>query len=212
MSSFDSFFSSYCRKPPRGYSGTAIFTKKDVCVPVKAEEGLGGTLQVQQKVPPEDRVGSYPSLPALDLSPADVTELDLEGRTTIVDLRLFVLINLYCPNQTNEARLIYKESFNALLAARVDALVADGRDVVVVGDINICAQAIDHAEPEKRAADHGLDSFEDHPSRKWFNRWLGREEGVKGTLVDVTRRYHPDRKKMFTCGSPTHRRLAHSLM
>jgi len=195
LPSFDAFFSSYCRKPPRGYSGTSIFTKKSTCVPIAAEEGLSGLLQQKMKIPESEQVGNYPAPSALSLSPSETKDLDLEGRATIVDLRLFVLINLYCPNQTNEARLVFKDNFNALLEARVSELIKTGRQVVVVGDINVCSQPIDHCEPEKRAKDHGLENFEDHPSRTWFNRWIGED----GPLTDVTRKFHPDRKYMYTC-------------
>lgn len=195
LPSFDAFFSSYCRKPPKGYSGTAIFTKKSTCVPVAAEEGLSGLLQEQLEIPVEDQVGSYPEPSSLSLDRQGTRDLDLEGRATIVDLRLFVLINLYCPNQTNEERLVFKDNFNRLLEARIDELIRAGREVIVVGDINICSQPIDHADPMKRAKDHGLDNFEDHPSRVWFNKLIGES----GPLTDTTRMFHPNRKGMYTC-------------
>lgn len=204
LQNYDSFFSSYSRKPPKGYSGTAIFTKKSVCIPVKAEEGLTGIIQADnaKTIPKSHNVGSYPPpsvLSSLDIDTSELRDLDIEGRTAIVDLGLFVLINLYCPNQTNDDRLIFKMAFNAMVEARVDALIQAGRQVMVVGDMNICSQEIDHCEPSKHEGDFG-----DTPPRRWFNRWIS-HQNLGGTMVDVCRVLHPKRKFMYT------RKLALSL-
>lgn len=41
----------------------------------------------------------------------------------------------YCPNLTNEERQQFKDDFNRLVDARVRALVMQGREVIVVGDL-----------------------------------------------------------------------------
>lgn len=92
-SGYDSFFSFYRRTPPKGIHGTAIFTKRAACVPLKAEEGLGATL-LPSTLAPADRIGGYPQSSEVDLSVADMKDLDLEGRTTVCDFGMFVIINL----------------------------------------------------------------------------------------------------------------------
>ena len=204
MPGFDAFFSSYRRPPARGYSGTAVYTRRADCVPAKAEEGLSGIkLDPKAVIAESDRVGAYPSPTALDLSLPELRDLDLEGRATVVDFGLFVLINLYCPNQTNEVRLEFKIQFNALVEARTRALIAAGREVIVLGDINICATSCDHYQPKKRAQDDNLDDFEDHHPRRWLRDLT---VGPSAILIDTCRHFFPTREKMFTCASGGARR------
>ncbi|GJN92091.1 hypothetical protein Rhopal_005120-T1 [Rhodotorula paludigena] len=193
MDAYDSFFSFY-RRSVKGVHGTAIFTKRSVTVPVKAEEGIGSSL-VPSSMAVEERIGGYPLSSDADLDYNTMKDLDSEGRTTVVDCGLFVLINLYCPNETNSDRLVYKNNFNTMVDRRVRGLIRAGRQVIVVGDLNICASDLDTAEPDQRARDQGLESFTDHPPRAWLSQFTGPD----GPMIDITRRLHPDRKGMFTC-------------
>lgn len=103
---------------------------------------------------------------------------------------LFVLFNLYCPNETNDSRLPYKLNYLHTLSARVRRLVAQGRQVIVVGDLNVCAEPIDNGEGgiQRVAEEHYA-----HPARRWLREWLA--VGMR----DVTRERWPGRKGMFTC-------------
>lgn len=92
MDAYDSFFSFY-RRSVKGVHGTAIFTKRSVTVPVKAEEGIGSSL-VLSSMAVEERIGGYPLSSDADLDYNTMKDLDSEGRTTVVDCGLFVLINL----------------------------------------------------------------------------------------------------------------------
>jgi AP endonuclease-2 len=92
MTAFDSFFSFY-RRSIKGIHGTAIFTKRSSVIPVKAEEGIGSGL-VPATVKAEERIGGYPMCSEVDLEYGAMKELDAEGRTTVVDCGMFVLINL----------------------------------------------------------------------------------------------------------------------
>ncbi|BGP36335.1 Class II abasic (AP) endonuclease [Rhodotorula kratochvilovae] len=193
MDAYDSFFSFY-RKSVKGVHGTAIFTKRDVVVPVKAEEGIGSAL-LPATMPVEERIGGYPLSSEADLDYNTMKDLDGEGRTTVIDTGMFVLINLYCPNETNSDRLVFKNNFNTMVDRRVRGLIRAGREVIVVGDLNICASDLDTAEPDQRARDQGLERFTDHPPRAWLSEFTG-ENGV---MIDITRRLHPERRGMFTC-------------
>ena len=120
--SYDSFFSFPISKG--GYSGTAVYTKKSTVTPLKAEEGLSGTLTsgLKPALSEEERISaSYPDAheivsveDELTNTHNDLSELDKEGRALILDFGLFVLFNLYCPNETSDARLPYKMNFNSL--------------------------------------------------------------------------------------------------
>lgn len=193
MENYDSFF-SFFRKKVHGIHGTAIFTKKDVVVPMKAEEGIGSAL-LPANLTASERIGGYPMSSDVDLDYTRMKELDSEGRTTIIDTGMFVLINLYCPNESSDVRLVFKNEFNALVDRRVRNLIKEGRQVIVVGDLNICASDLDTAEPDERAQKQGLEQFTDHPPRAWLKEFTG----PNGPMVDTTRAQHPDRKGMFTC-------------
>ena len=196
LPSYDSFFSSYSRKPERGYSGTCIFTKRAKCVPVQAEEGISGLLPLDRRPEPsaDELIGGTLSSETIALNMQDVRTIDLEGRTTMVDLGLFVLINCYFPNETNEDRLDFKLAFNSMFEARVLALIRAGREVIALGDVNIAAQPIDHCDPVRRASESTYGGYEHHPARKWFNEFTGE----RGSMVDLARHFHPTKKSMFT--------------
>jgi AP endonuclease-2 len=196
-STYDSFFSFPTNKV--GYSGVGVYTHSQRARPLKAEEGLTGS--IHPTAPPwnaeQERISSaYPRAYDLDLfpdeegnTPNNLNILDDEGRALTLDFGLFVLINTYCPNETSDARLPYKMNYHLLLQSRVDQLIKEGREVIVLGDLNICAQPLDHADGHLESV---REKFWEHPARKWSKAWFG-EEGV---LVDVVRRFWPDRKAM----------------
>ncbi|KZV98785.1 DNase I-like protein [Exidia glandulosa HHB12029] len=196
--SYDSFFSFPIQKG--GYSGVAVYTKRADAVPLKAEEGLSARLQPKPPLTNEEQVsGRYPDIDDFDLMPnddgsvpQDVFELDAEGRALVLDFGLFVLINLYCPAETSEARTPFKMNFHRLLGERVRILRAEGREVMIVGDINICSAPIDHCDftvPSTHS------TFYERAPRVWMQQLLQ----PHGEFVDVHRRFWPDRKGMYTC-------------
>ncbi|KAF8511811.1 DNase I-like protein [Hysterangium stoloniferum] len=198
-SQYDSFFSFPAMKG--GYSGVAVYTKRETVAPSKAEEGLTGKLQPKTPFSPSERISTtYPQVHDIDLFanedgtvPSDLTELDMEGRALVLDFRLFVLINVYCPAETSETRLPYKMNFHLLLQERVRRLIHDeGREVIVIGDINVTAAPIDHCDgnlPSQQA------DFWGRPPRAWLRNWLV----PLGPMMDVIRDEWPDRKGMYTC-------------
>ncbi|EIN09638.1 DNase I-like protein [Punctularia strigosozonata HHB-11173 SS5] len=194
---YDAFLSYPVSKG--GYSGVGVFTNSENAMPLKAEEGLSGTLPGNTQLAPEDRISaSKPSADDMTLypdeegnTPSDLIGLDSEGRALMVDFGLFVLINVYCPNETSDARLPFKMNYHLMLEERVRELVGEGREVMVVGDMNICATPLDHCDghlPSNAA------TFWDHPARAWFHNWLD----PNGLMIDVLRRFWPERKGMYT--------------
>ncbi|THH32046.1 hypothetical protein EUX98_g2152 [Antrodiella citrinella] len=142
---------------------------------------------------------SYPSIDDIDAYPdeegnvpASFDALDAEGRGLVVDFGLFVLINVYCPNETSDARTSFKMNYHLLVEERVKQLMREGREVIVLGDMNICATPMDHCDGHLPS---NTSNFWEHPARAWFHKWLD----PLGPMTDVVRTYWPDRKGLYTC-------------
>nr|CDI51540.1 related to APN2-AP endonuclease, exonuclease III homolog [Melanopsichium pennsylvanicum 4] len=196
LPSYNTFFNFH---PTKGYSGTVTYVRKAVSIPLKAEQGITGRL-------PATNVSSNPSIhnEPIGCVPADTRDdvepkiwdaLDQEGRCVVLDLGLFVLFNVYCPNETGPERLEYKMTYYQCLAERAYRLIAAGREVMIVGDMNIIRDPIDHCDPEQSMKEHGWDHFHQHPARSWFKSFLK----PQGKFHDVGREFHPDRNRMYTC-------------
>lgn len=78
-----------------------------------------------------------------------------------------------------------------MLTERVYAFIAAGREVMLVGDMNVVASVHDHCEGTLVPQDR----FHAHPARQWFRDLLT----PSGPLHDTTRHFHPHREKMYTC-------------
>ncbi|KAF7717262.1 AP endonuclease 1 [Penicillium ucsense] len=184
----------------KGYSGVVIYTRNETCAPIRAEEGILGTLcppnsTIPYRDLPEDRqIGGYPTFDQLrvpatvdsedqdgesDLGkapeePIDPAVLDSEGRCVVLEFQAFVLIGVYCPANRDESRDMFRLSFLNALDARVRNLVAMGKRVFVTGDINIAKQAIDsaHALEAIRKNTATEDEYVSTQSRRLFNQLL----------------------------------------
>lgn len=197
-SKYGSFFSFPAAKG--GYSGVVVYTRADSATPLKAEEGLSGRLQPKVPLTTEEQISThYPSVHDIDAFPdeegkipVNFEALDSEGRGLVLDFGLFVLINVYCPNETSDARTSFKMNYHLMLEERVRILVQEGREVIVLGDMNICATPADHCDGHLPS---NASTFWEHPARAWFHRWLH----PQGSMIDVVRTYWPNRKGMFTC-------------
>ena len=216
---YTSFFSFPTKKA--GYSGVAIYAK-DQYTPRKVEDHLCGLANAAAS--DADRISptlsSYPMHRSVDLDlgiddgPIDFKSLDAEGRTLVADFGLFVLINVYCPNDGSETqeRMKYKMDFHRMLSARVRGLIEEGREVILVGDLNAVSDVGDHCEgaltvrkiideARKEGQEIGEQEAEEMfydamPARRWLRDSLV-EHG--GPLVDVCKRFWPERKGMYTC-------------
>lgn len=195
---FHAFFSFPVNKG--GYSGVAVYADSRTVAPLKAEEGLSGVIQPKAPLTTDERIShSYPSAHEMELmpddnhkAPSDLIALDAEGRALVLDFGLFVLINVYCPNETSDARLPFKMNYHFMLQERVNKLIGEGREVIVVGDVNICAAPLDHCDGHFAS---NAATFHDHPARAWFHNWLT----PNGSMTDVVRSFWPDRRGMYTC-------------
>ncbi|KKK24917.1 hypothetical protein ARAM_000121 [Aspergillus rambellii] len=197
------------------YSGVVIYTRNATCAPIRAEEGLTGTLCPPNSsvsfrdLPGDQQIGGYPTLEQLSLPEVDAAVLDSEGRCVILEFPAFVLLGVYCPANRDETRDNFRHSFLDLLDARVRNLVAMGKRVFVTGDLNISTGMIDsaHASENIRKGSLTEDEYISAPARRFFNHLLSggkvvgeRDEGrEQPVLHDICRSFHPDRRAMYTC-------------
>ncbi|KAG0051295.1 Class II abasic (AP) endonuclease [Gryganskiella cystojenkinii] len=126
---------------------------------------------------------------------ARLQELDSEGRGLVLDFGFFVLFNLYCPNETDETRLPFKMDYYHLLEARVRGLIQEGREVMILGDMNVIPTELDHCDPEKWKKECGCDDFTNTQPRRWFNAFLA----PGGPMTDLYRVFHEGERGAFTC-------------
>ncbi|KAF8944238.1 Class II abasic (AP) endonuclease [Haplosporangium gracile] len=96
-------------------------------------------------------------------------ELDNEGRGLILDFGFFVLFNLYCPNETDDQRRPFKMAYYRLLEARVRDLIARGKQVIVMGDMNVIPTELDHCDPERWKKESGESEFGNTEPRRPSN-------------------------------------------
>ncbi|KAF9353838.1 Class II abasic (AP) endonuclease [Mortierella sp. NVP85] len=213
---YDSYWSFHRTKS--GYSGVVIYIKDHIKI-VAAEEGISGVLSGNNSIQSRSSssrsstpgassssrtdsnrkpVGGYPSPREGGDEAAALTryqELDSEGRGIMLDFGFFVLFNLYCPNETDETRLPFKMDYYHLLEARVRELIKEGREVIVVGDMNVIPTELDHCDPAKWKKDAGEEDFTNTLPRRWFNGFLA----PVGPLTDLYRVFHKDEPGAFTC-------------
>ncbi|KAL8118125.1 DNA-(apurinic or apyrimidinic site) endonuclease 2 isoform X1 [Apium graveolens] len=194
---YESFFS--CTRARIGYSGVATFCRVksafssgEVALPVDAEEGFTGLLENSRGF--GDRKDDCCSIVEglEEFSKDELLKVDSEGRCIITDHGHFVLFNIYgpCADPDDVERIQFKHNFFKILKKRWDALLGQGRRLIVVGDINIAPATIDRCDAKP--------DFEKNKFREWF-RSLLIENG--GPFTDVFRAKHPERKEAYTCWS-----------
>lgn len=109
-----------------------------------------------------------------------------EGRTIIMEYPDFTLFNIYFPNgQKDDERLQFKMDFYDCFLKDVNALVAQGKKVIVCGDVNTAHREIDLKNPKSNAKRSGFLPME----REWMDKFFA--EGY----VDTFRYLHPEEIK-----------------
>lgn len=123
-------------------------------------------------------------------------EFDSEGRTLIADYGDFVLYNIYYPNGTRGAdRVAYKLAFYEFFQQHAMEAVAQGRHVVVCGDVNTAHHPIDLARPKANEKTSGFLPEE----RAWMDRF------VAAGFLDTFRLFHPTTPERYTWWDQTSR-------
>ncbi|KAI8926796.1 Endonuclease/exonuclease/phosphatase [Entophlyctis helioformis] len=197
---FHAFFSF--SKKRQGYSGVVTYVRSHLAV-VDAEEGFSGLWRIPS--PSTAINGSTSSTNNSSdtiheclrdhFSLSEMQDLDSEGRLVVTDHGQFVLINAYFPNDASEERLAFKMRFHKAVRLRIDALLNQGRQVVLVGDLNVIHRPIDHCDPARSMRDLGIADFQATPARQWLDALLA----PRGPLTDTFRHRHPTAEKAFSC-------------
>lgn len=197
-----------------------IYTRQSRCAPIRAEEGLTGTLRGSNsntafcELPEEQQIGGYPSQLQMVNAPgapdiaADFDTLDCEGRVVILEFPAFVLFGVYAPASRDETRVAYRAGFFNLLDARIRNLVKLGKRVVLTGDLNVSKEPLDVAniEADLRKSGTTVEEYFGTATRRMFNHLViggtvsdGKDEGrEEHVLWDVCRSFHPEREGMYT--------------
>jgi len=98
-----------------------------------------------------------------------VERFDIEGRTIVAHYPEFVLFNIYFPNgKASKERLAYKMDFYEELTRIAKGLLAEGKNVIVCGDVNTAHREIDLARPKENEKVSGFLPEE----RDWIDRFL----------------------------------------
>ncbi len=114
---------------------------------------------------------------------------DREGRTIVADYGNFVLINAYFPNGSRDhSRVPFKMAYKAALLDFMDRLRAQGRSIILCGDVNTAHREIDLARPKSNQNTSGFLPIE----RQWIDQVL--EAGY----VDAFRHLHPHQEDAYT--------------
>ncbi len=106
-----------------------------------------------------------------------------EGRTLVADFGSFLLVNGYFPNGgKGPERLAYKLDYYEALLDWVEQRRAEGRSVVITGDLNTAHMERDLARPKQNRKVSGFMDCE----REWMDRYTG------SGLVDTFRLFEED--------------------
>lgn len=195
---YDSFF-SIC-KVRGGYSGVATFCRQGIATPTDAGEGLcgstaGSTIEVPQDLPACECVQvDKCTCQTLSYNAESLALIKSEGRCVVTDHDQFVLVNIYAPAVSVEGRAQFKMHFLRALEAKITALQANARKVVVAGDFNICPAIIDCAEPMTKTKQL---LWEQSSTRIWLKQLLASPR----CMVDSFREMHPSTTGVYSCWS-----------
>ncbi|SGZ57574.1 CIC11C00000005651 [Sungouiella intermedia] len=156
-------------KSKKGYSGVALYVRKPTdrdsnrlrqfLTVVKAEEGVTGRLPSGDSLktpyfllPSQQSIGGYledADLQELAIDEEYMQSLDSEGRCVVVELANNVVVfSLYCPANSmgTEDGEMFRLLFLEVLLRRCRNLKQMGKEVVIMGDINVSMDLIDNAE------------------------------------------------------------------
>ncbi len=116
-------------------------------------------------------------------------QLDAEGRMIVSDHGAFLLYNVYFPNGGRDlSRVPFKLRFSEAVLQHAERRRAEGRSVVICGDVNTAHGEIDLARPKANVRNTGFLPEE----RAWVSRVL--EHG----WVDIFRTRHPGEGDHYT--------------
>lgn len=109
-----------------------------------------------------------------------IESMDFEGRNLRADFDTFSVMSLYLPSGTNIDRLSFKFQFMDDFQRYINTLKKEIPNLIIVGDYNICHEAIDIHDPIRNANVSGFLPEE----RAWLDQFL------KNGFVDSFRHFN----------------------
>lgn len=194
---FNAYFT--CSTGKKGYSGVSFYVRDNIRV-YHAEEGLTGWLTCSPNGKPYRECGHFPNEIYPDaISPQSGRTIDEQGRVLTLDIGACVVIGTYCPANSQGNMQEYRDTFFDLLDWRVHKLRDAGREVVIMGDLNVARQPRDSAPLRSELLKENIKIDEQEwmygsVPRTAVNTWIS-QDGFKDTVRD----FHPNRDSMFTC-------------
>ena len=113
-----------------------------------------------------------------------IESMDFEGRNIRVDFDGISVMSMYLPSGTNVARLAHKFEYMDMVHTYLNHLRKTRPNLVVLGDYNICHEAIDIHNPKMK----GVSGF--LPEER---EWLG--NFVDSGFIDSFRHLHPEKQE-----------------
>jgi exodeoxyribonuclease-3 len=113
---------------------------------------------------------------------------DVENRTLVLHAPQFTLIGTYVPRGDGAEHYAVKLRYLADLKAFIAELMAEGREVVLVGDMNVALTQIDVHRSQNKPGATGL-----RPEER-----SAIEAHLELGLHDIVRELNPDKKDLFT--------------
>ncbi|WP_299272793.1 exodeoxyribonuclease III [uncultured Psychroserpens sp.] len=113
-----------------------------------------------------------------------IESMDFEGRNIRADFNGLSVMSMYLPSGTNDARLAHKFEYMDMIHEYLNTLRQSFPNLVVLGDYNICHEAIDIHNPKMK----GVSGF--LPEER---EWLG--SFINSGFVDSFRHLHPEKQE-----------------
>ncbi|WP_460220651.1 exodeoxyribonuclease III [Psychroserpens sp. MEBiC05023] len=113
-----------------------------------------------------------------------IESMDFEGRNIRADFDGLSVMSMYLPSGTNDARLAHKFEYMDMIHQYLNDLRKTHPNLVVLGDYNICHEAIDIHNPKMK----GVSGF--LPEER---EWLG--NFIDSGFIDSYRYLHPEKQE-----------------
>ena len=112
-----------------------------------------------------------------------IERFDVEGRVIRIEFKDCDLLNVYFANGTSGSeRLEYKMAFYDAFLDHCEQLRAEGKELVISGDVNTAHKAVDLKNPKANAKNSGFLPEE----RAWVDKFISHG------YVDSFRAFHPE--------------------
>lgn len=159
----------WCSAKKKGYSGTAIFTKR---TPENVLFGIPEDITHRHKLDAD----SY----------GDPAE---EGRVIAADIGPFYVVSVYTPNSKEDLsrlQLRHKQWDPAFLTYM--KRLEEEKPVIFCGDLNVAHQPIDLEHPKANEGEHGYTKEERE----------GIDKVIDAGFIDTYRHFYPEKEKAYT--------------